>query len=204
MNDSLPVACLLLCAGQGQRMRSSPKLLLPFGDDLVITKVVREIHASSFDELIAVTGFAQEKMESVLGPLGVRTVFNPLYEAGMHASIRTGLLALRQTGGFVAICLGDLPLLNKNHYQKLIETARRNPDAKIIAPTYGEKQGNPVLISLALKSEILAHPDDDYGCSYLLKKYPDFILKVDMQDDSILTDIDTQEDYQCLLTTTNL
>jgi molybdenum cofactor cytidylyltransferase len=200
----ISVHCLLLCAGKGQRMRPHNKLFLPLSESTVLQKVVEQIKKSDFDSFTAVTGFESEKTSDTLSHLGFSSVHNPLFESGMHSSIKAGLLSLTKSDGFFAVCLADQPMITATHYNQLIHAARKNPEAKLIIPYFEKQRGNPVLISLELRKQILNHPDDDRGCFYLFADYPDECVSVQMNDSSILIDLDTPEDYKCLATSINL
>ena len=198
MHDSTNVACLLLSAGSSRRMGTN-KLSLPLETQTVFETTLGEIEDAPFAEVIVVTGHEAEVIKPLIARGRALHVHNPNYNAGMHSSIRAGLENLPASEGFVAVCLADQPLLKRSDYTRLIEAAKKNPEARLISPTFRGQRGNPVLISLGLKKEILAHPDDDKGCAYLFKSYPDRVVLIEMPTDACLIDVDTPEAYQRLL-----
>ncbi len=184
-------------------MRPLHKLFLPLQKGPVIQHVLEQIIGANFDSVTAVTGFDSERMETLLNPFPLQVVHNSDFMMGMHSSIRMGLRTLSGKEGFVAICLADQPHLQKEHYKTLMETASAHPRAMLICPEFKGQRGNPVLINLKLRDFILSQPDHDRGCSYLFDLYPNDVISVPMSDDSTLLDLDTPEDYQCLLNSTN-
>jgi molybdenum cofactor cytidylyltransferase len=185
---NIKVACLLLCAGKSTRMGRN-KMLVDWNGSSLLQHTLAEISQAQFDEVIAVTGHDDEQITKLLHEC--RVVMNPKFNEGMHSSIRAGLSSLELKDGFFAVCLGDQPLISTSEYNQLISQV----DAKhqLIYPSFNGERGNPVLINLALKNEILSHPDDDKGCSYLFKRYPQSCLEVKMSTDSCLIDVDTPE-----------
>lgn len=198
--DRISIHCLLLCAGQGQRMKPHNKLFLPLEDSTVLQRVVSELRKANFDSFTAVTGFESEKTHNELESNGFTIIHNQRFETGMHSSIKAGLNHLSGASGFFAVCLADQPLILSHHYNLLIEAAQKNPKAKFIVPYFQGQRGNPALIDLSLREQIFLHPDDDRGCFYLFQDYPDELVSVQMDDDSVLKDLDTPEDYKCLVT----
>lgn len=196
-NAKIRISSLLLGAGLGSRMKSSFKLLKPFLHHSVICQVAKNISEADFSEVILVTGFKSEEVQKALSQFHFPHVFNSRYETGMHSSIRMGLEKVSDQSLFFAVCLGDQPLIHKEEFNQLIDATRNHPEAKLIYPEFQGQRGHPVLISMSLKNEILAHPDDDKGCSYLFKKYES--LGVPMKTDACLMDLDTDEDYNRLL-----
>ena len=193
---------ILLGAGLGSRMKGPNKLLLPLGNKSVIEHTATELSDLNFQSRTLVTGFESEKVNQKLALFHFESVHNKNFESGMHSSIRMGINSLPHDG-FVMIALGDQPEIRRSDYQKLILAAQNHPSAMLISPLYNGKRGNPVLISLKLKHVILAHPDNDRGCSYLFQDYPNDVISVPMDSASVLQDLDTPEDYQCLMTSMN-
>ena len=167
----------------------SNKLLVNWKGAPLVQWTLSEIQSAPFSEVIAVTGHDGLNLSPILRD--VRVVNNPHFDHGMHSSIRAGLKEINLTEGFVAICLGDQPLLNSSDYDELISKA--DLKFKLIYPSFNGERGNPVLINLSLREEILSHPDDDRGCSYLFKRYPQSCLEVRMSTDACLRDVDTPE-----------
>lgn len=152
-------------------MEGANKLLLELDGRTVLQRVCSELEQAPFDDYVAVTGYQSDLIEQELSLFDFRVVRNPSFEVGMHSSIRRGLECLPAREGFFAVCLADQPFLTTEDYSVLIAAARANPSEKLIYPVIDGERGQPVLISMSLRSEILAHPDDDKGCQYLFKKY---------------------------------
>ncbi len=78
---------IILCAGQGRRLlpytESTPKCLLSLGNKHFIEWQIDTLLAAGIDHVVAVVGYAAERVSSILSKRygnKVITVFNPFYE----------------------------------------------------------------------------------------------------------------------------
>ena len=152
-------------------MEGNNKLLMPLDGRSVIARVAGEIASAGFCEVIAVTGFEADLVDSELHSFGFPIVRNESFATGMHSSIRAGLEAVSNKADYFAVCLGDQPFLTSADYASMIQAARENPQAKLIYPKINGERGNPTLIAMSLREEVLAQPDNDKGCAYLFARY---------------------------------
>jgi molybdenum cofactor cytidylyltransferase len=114
----------------------------------------------------------------------------------MASSLREGLSALELQSEAALIVLGDQPLVGPRTLQQIIAGYQQS-GAEIIIPTHQGKRGNPVLLSRAVFSEVMAL-EGDTGCRAIFANHLDAILKVEVEDPGILLDIDNQDDYNRL------
>ena len=127
----------------------------------------------------------------------ITIVYNPDYEKGMFSSIQAGVRQLRPEYDAFFILPVDIPLVKAATIRRLMEAARENPD-KIIYPTYNDKRGHPPLLPASLIPVILGWQKNG-GLKAVLKAHEKLALEVPVNDNFILEDIDTPEDYQRLL-----
>ncbi len=191
------IAAIILAAGQSTRMGRN-KLRLPYGSSTVIETIVAEIAAvDQVRDIIVVTGYDHERIESILARHSVRWVFNPDYvHAEMLVSIQAGLRALSDDIGAALITLGDQPRIQHDIVRRVIEAY--GPKALVI-PSYQMKRGHPILIDRALWPRVFSLPKEA-TLRDLIRANEDRIRYVVVDNDSILRDIDTPEDYQELTT----
>jgi len=190
------VSCIFLAAGQSKRMGQN-KLLMSFNGEPIVRRTYNLARSLNFNEVVVVTGHDSQKIQKVLGQNDHQIIFNEDYKTGMHSSIVKGLKGLSKDCDGVMIWLADQPMLSQKAMSKLLEEGL--VDGDILVPFYNDRKGNPVIISSSYFAEILEEPNGDYGCSYLLKRYPDKIKKTNIEDDSILLDVDTKEQFDSLL-----
>ncbi|UCG27092.1 MAG: hypothetical protein JSV24_08965, partial [Bacteroidales bacterium] len=65
----------------------------------------------------------------------------------------------------------------------------------IVQPKYQNKKGHPVLIDMKYK-EAINKLDQEIGLRELIRKFPDDVVEVNVDNPGILRDIDTMDDYK--------
>ncbi len=109
----------------------------------------------------------------------------------MASSIKVGLSHLSENTELFFICLGDMPEVKHNIYNKLIENKNNN---KIVVPNYDNKQGNPVLFPISMKKEIM-QLDGDVGAKEILNKNKNKILNLKINDQGIIKNYNTLDSF---------
>ncbi len=190
------ICALLLAAGSSVRMGGENKLLLPIGNCLIIQHLIKQLVATNIDELIVVLGHEAELVKAQL-PKGIRTVVNEQHLKGMTTSIQAGVQAASTVHDGFMICLGDQILMETEDYNYLIEAWRNkiidDPDC-IVQPVFEKQKGNPVIFSSAYKNNILAHQELN-GCKEIVRSHREHLHLIEMANDHVLKDVDTQGDY---------
>ena len=186
------ISAILLAAGQSKRMNGENKLTKEIQGIPLIKHSVKNILASSIDELIVVLGYQKEIIEKLIDKHEkIKFVLNKDFESGMASSIIAGLNHLSKNTEAFFICLGDMPLVNQDTYNQLIKS-RNNKE--IIAPTYRGQQGNPVLFSKSTKEKIMTI-QGDVGAKKILEINKNKILNVEVGNQSIKKDYNTKDDF---------
>ena len=186
------ISAILLAAGQSKRMNGENKLIKEIHGIPLIKLSVKNILASSIDELIVVLGYQKEIVEKLIDKNEkIKFVFNKDFESGMASSIKTGLNNLSEKIEAFFICLGDMPMINQDVYNQLI---RSRNNKEIIVPTYKGQQGNPILFSKSMKSIIISI-EGDIGAKKILEQNKDKILKVKIDDINITKDFNTKDNF---------
>lgn len=172
----------------------SMKMLLPFQGLTMIEKVIGNVLASGVKNILVVTGSGEEDIVRIIGKLPVERCFNESWKDGMLASVQCGIKALPEDCEAVLVCLGDQPMIDTATVRELID-AYSNSDREIIIPVFRKKRGHPLLIGKKYFSEI-GKLDPDKGLRMLAHEFPDDVLEVETDNQGILKDIDTPEDYR--------
>ena len=186
------ISAILLAAGQSKRMYGENKLAKEIQGIPLIKLSVKNILASSINELIIVLGHQKEIIEKLIDKNEkIKFVFNKNFESGMASSIKTGLNNLSEKTEAFFICLGDMPMINQDVYNQLI---RSRNNKEIIVPTYKGQQGNPILFSKSMKSIIISI-EGDIGAKKILEQNKDKILKIKIDDINITKDFNTKDNF---------
>lgn len=186
------IAVLIIAAGYSSRMHDF-KPLLPFGKISALERVIRTYQAHGIEHIYVVTGHRQEEIIETLNGYKVRTVYNEAYDKGMFSSIQKGLQAIDETMSAFYMQPVDIPLIKLQSLERLYEAYEREGKG-VIYPTFLGHKGHPPLIDMKYKAQILAS-DGEGGLKKVLEAFNNDALHVNVTEQSVLMDMDTQEDY---------
>jgi molybdenum cofactor cytidylyltransferase len=187
------VAALVLAAGRSRRMAPLNKLLIadPSGTPM-IARVVDHVLASHARPVIVVTGHQRERVEEALSARPVLFTHAEDYAEGLSASLKAGLAALPPDAEGVMVCLGDMPLVTAEMFDRLMAAFDPEEGRAIVLPTYRGKQGNPMIWAARFVPQMQAI-GGDVGARHLLGANLDVAHEVEMTSDAVLRDFDTAE-----------
>jgi len=186
------ISSILLAAGQSTRMERENKLTKKINGVPLIKHSINNILSSSIDELIIVLGHQKEIIENFIDKNDkIKIVFNNQFKSGISSSIKIGLKNLSKKTKAFFICLGDMPMVNKNIYNQLIKYVENK---EIIIPNYNKKQGNPILFSISMKNKIM-NIKGDVGAKKLIENNKDKILNLEINDQGIIKNYNFVSDF---------
>jgi molybdenum cofactor cytidylyltransferase len=204
------VSAVVLAAGLSTRMGRN-KLLLSFRDKPLVVHAIDTLLASKVGEIIVVLGHESEKVWDQLedytgqGPVGtqrsrVRLVKNPDYREGLSTSVRTGVQAVSPEAEAIMIYLADQPLLEPADVDRIIEgfAAAKAENKMIVVPFFEGERGNPVILDVSLRDSILGIAGD-VGCKGVIKRYPEKVYAIEMENDHVVRDVDDVQAYERLV-----
>ncbi|MEC7387698.1 MAG: nucleotidyltransferase family protein, partial [Pseudomonadota bacterium] len=114
---------------------------------------------------------------------------------GLSSSLKAGLANITPTPSAVIICLADMPKIQPEHINQLIENFNPLKGWEICIPTNNGKRGNPVLIGSRFFPYIF-ETNGDFGAKQIMKQHSDKIVEVEIGTSDIHFDIDTQDEYE--------
>ena len=175
------------------------KQLLRLGESTVLGRTIENVRRALVGEIVLVLGSSAEAIRSQLPASllqGLKLVVNPAYEQGMASSLRAGLSALDPQIGAALIVLADQPFVRPETLDQLADR-HRHTKAQIVIPSYRGVRGNPVLLDRSVFAEVMAL-QGDVGCRAIFSSHPEGTVRLEVEDEGILLDIDSQEDYERL------
>jgi molybdenum cofactor cytidylyltransferase len=175
---------VLLAAGLSSRSKRY-KMTLPLGGRTVIEQSLAGM-ADVVRRVYVVVGWQSERLVQLLaGYDKVSFVINERFREGMFSSVKVGIARVRAPGFF--LLPGDQPLIGAQVYRQMLSVR-----AEIVIPTFRGQKGHPVLFDRRCVPEILAQPEGTTLRDYVEGKG---YTCVEVQDEGILIDLDTAEDY---------
>jgi len=190
------VSAILLAAGESKRM-GEPKQLMPLGQSTILEQAINNLLNSAVNEIIVVLGHRAEEMIKTIAAKPVKIAINPDYWQGMSTSIIAGLNLIDHQAQAVMLALGDQPSVSSQIINQLIEEFYHH-DKGIAIPTYQGKRGHPIIFAIKYKQKLL-ELTGDIGARQIIKDHPQDILEVAVDSESVISDIDTKNDYQSRL-----
>ena len=189
------IHAVLLAAGRSERMGPNNKLLLNVDGIPLVRKSAINILNSNVTSMTVVTGFDENKIVNALSGLNVNFVKNINFREGLSSSLKAGLANITPTPSAVIICLADMPKVQPEHINQLIENFDPLKGWEICIPTNNGKRGNPVLIGSRFFPYIF-ETSGDFGAKQVMKQHSDKIVEVEIGTSDIHFDIDTQDEYE--------
>ncbi|NJC95505.1 MAG: hypothetical protein C3F07_01355 [Anaerolineales bacterium] len=187
------ISAIILAAGESKRM-GQPKMLLPWGGMTVLGKVITVLRSAGAEEIVTVTGGFREEVEAIANQHQSRVVFNPEYANDeMLSSIQCGIGALKPEAEAALLCLGDQPQVRVGSVRRICDAFRASR-SNLIVPSYQMRRGHPWLVARPLWDEILNMCSPESPRDFL-NLHANKIEYVEIDNSSILEDLDTPEDY---------
>lgn len=190
------IAALILAAGLSSRM-SEFKPLLRFGTKTVLERVVEAFWYAGVADVRVVVGHRDHELIPMLQQRNVRWIKNERYQEGMLSSVKAGVASIEQDIDGFFVTPVDIPLVRTSTVTALVDTFQKS-EKLICYPNFLGRRGHPPLISTQYHEEILLW-DKPGGLKGFLREKEALAIDVNVEDECILLDMDTLEDYQRLL-----
>jgi len=170
------------------------KQLLPLGDKPVIRRCIDTLHEAGIKEIAVVIGACRNELTGHLQGLPVTIAVNDTPDSDMAESVRAGLRRLQHASPAVLVCLSDHPLVAVETIKSIVHKHHKFP-GNIIVPAYGNRRGHPVLFPRSILDEIFS----SMTLRDIVRRHPARVRLVPVQDEGVVLDMDTPEDYAALL-----
>jgi molybdenum cofactor cytidylyltransferase len=190
-------AALILAAGESSRM-GKDKSLLQYQGRTFLETIIVNLQQAGIERIVVVLGHHAAEIGREIAFHGAEVVVNRSYWLGQTSSLQAGLRALDLSGiDGILLCLVDHPAVGADVMRRLWE-ARNNSGAPVVVPVHQGRRGHPVFIGRELFEELLQLPPNE-AANAVVKKYRDSTCWLEIDDASVLLDVDRPEDYARLL-----
>lgn len=191
------VSAVLLAAGGSERFGGDlPKQLAVFQGEPLVRRAARTALASSFAEVLVVTGHEAEAVEASLVDLEVSCIRNPDWARGQSTSVKVGLAQVTSESDAVLFLPCDQPLLTAQVLDRILSVFRET-GGPIVVPVHGERRGAPVLFDRQLFPD-LARITGDSGGRQVIRRHRDRVVEVPLDREAPLVDVDRVQDLTVL------
>jgi len=189
MSTNVKVKALVLAAGSSKRFGSRKLIAKLPGGETVLRRTLNRIKLA----LPNVTVISSLELYSSISLSDNHIEIEIFADShkGMGASLSHGI-KLSQKSNACLVCLADMPFIQTSTYREIASKLTKN---NIVVPVYKGKQGNPVGFGERFFRE-LASLSGDKGGRTLIDKYSDSTSYINVDDPTILYDIDTPEDLE--------
>lgn len=187
---------IILAAGASSRL-GEPKQNLVYKGRSLLQNSIDAALGSACRPVIVVLGANEKLIRPNIQTHDIQIFCNLGWQEGMSSSIRFGVQNLLQLNPHikqVILMVCDQPFVNSGLLNMLI-AKQAETGKSIIASSYNEILGTPVLFSRALFIE-LQKLEGQQGAKKLFSKYKNLLTTISFPSGG--TDIDTIEDYQSL------
>jgi molybdenum cofactor cytidylyltransferase len=187
------VAAIVLAAGRSSRLPANKLLALLEGKP-VIRHTVEAVCASTAEPVIVVIGHQADTVQEVLAGLPVTIAENVRFTDGLSSSLICGVNRLPAGIDGYLVVLGDMPFVPATVIDAMIEAFAPETGRAIVVPVHQGRRGNPVLWSTRFMDEFHGLTGDQ-GAKRLMALHGDLVYELEVDTDSVLTDLDTLEDF---------
>lgn len=185
---------VLLAAGAGKRFGGNKLTAQVHGKPMYLWAMenIEEMKT----ELPAVVVTGTPEIVSAAEAKGMIAIFNGQPELGISLSIRLGIEAVIQEdrkvdGILFMVC--DQPWLKKTTLVRLMSEF----DGGVLALSYGERRGNPVIFSREYLKE-LSELSGDIGGRQVMARHRENVRFLEVNDEKELQDIDKREQIEVI------
>lgn len=185
---------VLLAAGAGKRFGGNKLTAQVHGKPMYLWAMenIEEMKT----ELPAVVVTGTPEIVSAAEAKGMIAIFNGQPELGISLSIRLGIEAVIQEdrkvdGILFMVC--DQPWLEKTTLVRLMSEF----DGGVLALSYGERRGNPVIFSREYLKE-LSELSEDIGGRQVMARHRENVRFLEVNDEKELQDIDKREQIEVI------
>lgn len=187
---------VILAAGASTRLGQSKQLLQYKGESLIqrIARISLDVVPSP---VVVVLGARAETIRTQIDHFPVRCVYNRDWTTGIASSIKKGLetvLEISPQLNDVLFAVCDQPYISQDLFREMINE-RRKSNKPIIACTYEDTLGTPVIFSKQFFHELLQLKDLE-GAKKIMQHHPHAIQSVAFPLGNV--DIDTVQDLAAL------
>lgn len=191
--EKIKEGAIILAAGMSSRMGDF-KPVLKIGNLSILERIILTFQDSGITEIVVITGNKARIVEELVRDLNVTCLHNHDFATTqMLDSAKIGFKYLEHKCERILITPIDIPLFTKETVMKL--TASKG---LFVNPAHQGVKGHPFMIDTRILPEIIAY-NGNRGLMGAVESCNYQQIEVEVEDEGILLDADTKDDFQTLL-----
>jgi CTP:molybdopterin cytidylyltransferase MocA len=195
-SDTGVMGAMVLAGGRSARFGSTKAILEVEPGRTFARSIIENMRTAGACDIVVVVNKSNRDQILKTVPAWAEMCVNENPDAGMLSSVWCGIGHFQKKDtDFTGIMIApvDYPLVASGTYRLLVEHHQKNPDC-IVRPVYEARGGHPVIIPWMYVQKIL-ELDPEQGLRGIFNDPEVKSMKVKVQDQAVLIDIDTREDY---------
>jgi len=189
------IAPVILAAGNSKRM-GYPKALLPLGEELFLTRILRILSEVGLASPRLVLGHDNVLISERICDYPANILVNPDPDRGQLSSIQIGISGLPEKFEAAMLWPVDQPAVSVETTRRLVDLFVTK-DCRIAVPFRDGKRGHPAIFHRTLFHEFMDAPMEK-GAKGIISRYESDTCFLLTDEPAAFTDIDTPLDYQIL------
>jgi molybdenum cofactor cytidylyltransferase len=189
------IAPVILAAGDSTRM-GYPKALLPLGNEIFLTRILRILSKAGLPQPTIVLGRSAAVIQARIRQWPADVLINPDPDRGQLSSIQIGFSSLDSRFEAGMIWPVDQPAVSEDLVLRLTRLFIES-GASIAFPFSRGKRGHPAIFHRRLFQEFMEAPLSE-GPKRILLRHEQKSVLLPAEESACVVDIDTPADYQTL------
>ena len=183
---------IILSAGCSERF-GSPKIVFKVRGKPLLQWVIDLLKRLPLDGRVIVVNPSWKDLSKFFDTRGFEIIVNEDFKEGIASSLRKAVEFSRKKGAReILIFLGDMPFIKEEVVHRVMNLKTDKP---IVAPLYKGIKGFPTLIRSSIFDEVLKLRGDT-GIRKLIREKPHLVHFVEVDDPSVIKDVDTPLDIK--------
>ena len=189
----MQIGAVIVAAGMSSRMGDF-KPMLNIGSMSIAKRIVATLKQAGVDKIVMITGYHADDLERHLAGNGIIFFRNENYSTTqMFDSAKIGFEYLKDKCGVILFTPVDIPLFTSSTVSALL-----NSEAELACPVFQGQSGHPILLSSDIAEKVIKDSGEG-GLQGALERCGVDFSEVLVDDEGILHDADTRQDYDKLL-----
>jgi molybdenum cofactor cytidylyltransferase len=196
MSIESKIQAVVLAAGCSVRFGDEEKTLALIDGIPMAIKTALSIKAT-IGNVIMIVNQKNSKLQQLATGYDIDYVVNnDSLNTGIGSSISLAVTSSEGAAGWV-FCPADMPFIRSSTYLRVMDNLIQNGKNSIVVPRFQGRAGHPVGFGKVFQNE-LKEKAGDVGGRTIIKNNLSCVRYIEVEDSSVVVDIDTQSDFERL------